>query len=121
LLPASNEESDAVIVALAESSVRDRPELRPLQAVVDPDAVDALFQRHAGSTLAVECHGVTVRGNDEVLVRDAGRSRESAAAGGRTPQSETLTRLTEMWRYDTLTGRFPLTRRTADASSSAVS
>lgn len=67
--------TDRVLTAIAEKTGTDPMEFdRPLYEVVDPDALDTLFQRN-GSAKTVEFvylgHQVRVFGDGEVAVADA--------------------------------------------------
>lgn len=64
--------SDGVVLAVAEAAGVGPTELRTLNGVVDPDALDSLFRGDAGGTVSFEYEGyvVTVRATGEIVVRE---------------------------------------------------
>lgn len=65
--------SEAVVRAVAETADADPADLPLLQAVIDPDSLDALFQGRAAGSVTFEYAGyaVTVQANAEVVVQEA--------------------------------------------------
>lgn len=71
---------EAIVDALAEAASVDPEELTPLYEFVDPDAVDALFNRHDGAdeaqallTFQVDTWNVFVRADGRIRVCDGTR------------------------------------------------
>ncbi len=72
--------SEVIIEALAEAAGSDPVELPPLYEFVDPDALDALFDRHDGAedaealiSFKVDTWNVFVRADGRIRVCDATR------------------------------------------------
>lgn len=64
--------SEAVVLVVAEAADTDPMELHSLHDVIDPDALDAIFQHRPSGTITFEYSGyiVTVQGNTEIIVQE---------------------------------------------------